>query len=62
MLRCIFCGYCEEACPEDAIFLGHNYELSDYSRDAFVYSKEQLRYGRPTHTGYVRGARAADPG
>jgi NADH-quinone oxidoreductase subunit I len=21
MLRCIFCGLCEEACPKDAIYL-----------------------------------------
>ena len=57
MLRCIFCGYCEEACPEDAIFLGHNFELSDYSRDSFVYSKEQLLVPvGMTHTpGIVRG-------
>ena len=57
MLRCIFCGYCEEACPEDAIFLGHNYELSDYSRDAFIYSKEQLLVpvGTTNTPGIVRG-------
>jgi len=29
MLRCIFCGMCEEACPEDAIYLEKDYELSD---------------------------------
>ena len=28
MLRCIFCGYCEDACPTEAIVLGDNYELS----------------------------------
>jgi NADH-quinone oxidoreductase subunit I len=57
MLRCIFCGYCEEACPEDAIFLGHNFELSDYSRDAFLYSKEQLLVpvGMTNTPGIVRG-------
>jgi NADH-quinone oxidoreductase subunit I len=57
MLRCIFCGYCEEACPEDAIFLGHNYELADVSRDAFVYSKEQLLVplGTTHSPGIVRG-------
>ena len=30
MLRCIFCGMCEEACPEDAIYLEKKYELADY--------------------------------
>jgi NADH-quinone oxidoreductase subunit I len=42
MLRCIFCGMCEEACPEDAIFLEKDYELSDYDRDAFIYTKDEL--------------------
>ena len=40
--RCIFCGMCEEACPEDAIFLEKNFELSDYKRDAFIYTKDEL--------------------
>ena len=25
--RCIFCGYCVEACPTDAITHGHSFEL-----------------------------------
>ena len=25
MLRCIFCGYCQEVCPEEAIFLMKDY-------------------------------------
>ena len=45
MLRCIFCGMCEEACPEDAIYLEKNYELSDYNRDAFIYTKDELLVG-----------------
>jgi NADH-quinone oxidoreductase subunit I len=28
MLRCIYCGFCEDACPTEAIVLGDNYELS----------------------------------
>lgn len=42
MIRCIFCGYCEEACPVDAIKLGPEYELSDFTRESFVYTKEML--------------------
>ena len=42
MIRCIFCGYCEEACPVDAIKLGPEYELSDFHRPDFVYTKEML--------------------
>ena len=40
--RCIFCGFCEEACPVDAIKLGPEYELSDFNRKDFVYTKEML--------------------
>ena len=42
MLRCIFCGYCEEACPVQAITLGPEYELSNISREQFIYTKEML--------------------
>ena len=47
MLRCIFCGYCEEACPVQAIVLGPEYELSDVSRDRFIYTKEMLLEPNP---------------
>lgn len=42
MLRCIFCGYCEDACPTNAIVLRDNYELSDYERNDFIYTKGRL--------------------
>lgn len=42
MIRCIFCGFCEEACPVDAIVLEHNYEISSYTRDAMIYTKDML--------------------
>jgi NADH-quinone oxidoreductase subunit I len=42
MSRCIFCGYCELACPFDAITLGNEYELSEYSRDDMIYTKDML--------------------
>ena len=40
--RCIFCGYCEEACPVGAIFMGKDYELAVYSKDDFVWDKQDL--------------------
>lgn len=42
MIRCIFCGYCQEACPTGAIVLRKNFELSDYHREDFIYTKEML--------------------
>jgi NADH-quinone oxidoreductase subunit I len=41
-MRCIFCGYCEEACPVGAIFMGKDYELAVYSKDDFVWDKADL--------------------
>jgi NADH-quinone oxidoreductase subunit I len=41
-LRCIFCGLCEEACPTDAIVLTPRFEMADYRRGAFIYSKDRL--------------------
>ena len=42
VLRCIFCGFCVEACPVGAIEMGQNYELAEYKRDKFIYSKNKL--------------------
>ena len=42
MLRCIFCGYCEDACPTEAIVLESNYELSYYSREDAIFTKDKL--------------------
>ena len=40
--RCIFCGYCEIACPFDAITMGHDYEMADYNRSDLIFTKEML--------------------
>ena len=42
MLRCIFCGYCVEACPVDAIRMTGEFELANYHRKDFIYTKERL--------------------
>ena len=40
--RCIFCGYCEEACPVGAIFMGKNYEWVEEERKPFLMNTEKL--------------------
>jgi NADH-quinone oxidoreductase subunit I len=40
--RCIFCGYCVEACPTDAITHGHGFEIASYNTSTLIYRKEQL--------------------
>jgi NADH-quinone oxidoreductase subunit I len=42
MLRCIFCGLCEEACPKDAVYLSQTFAKANYSRQGFIYKKEDL--------------------
>ena len=51
MLRCIYCGYCEEACPTGAIVLSHEYELSGYTRESLIYTKEMLTEKVPGESG-----------
>jgi NADH-quinone oxidoreductase subunit I len=46
MLRCILCGFCEEACPKDAIFMSDELELADFSRAALKYDIEKLKRPR----------------
>jgi NADH-quinone oxidoreductase subunit I len=54
--KCVFCGYCVEACPEDAIRMDTGIlEFSSYSRRGMIYTKETLLSlepatadGRPT--------------
>ncbi len=48
MLRCIYCGFCEDACPTEAIVLGDNYELSFTDRRQAIYTKDTLLEPVPT--------------
>jgi NADH-quinone oxidoreductase subunit I len=59
MSRCIFCGYCELACPFDAITLGHDYELAEMSREAMVYTKDMLL--EPMHPSRTTPVAPVDP-
>ena len=51
--RCIFCGYCEEACPTYAIQLIPDFEMAEYDRQNLVYEKEHLQIaGQGKYPGY----------
>jgi len=43
MSKCVYCGFCVEACPEDAIRMDTGeFHLAFYDRKALVYDKEFL--------------------
>jgi len=51
--RCIYCGYCEEACPTYAIQLTPDFEMSEYRRPNLVYEKQDLLIqGEGKYPGY----------
>ena len=48
ILRCCYCGFCEEACPKDAIKLSNIYEMAVSHREKGIYDKEALLVQRGT--------------
>ena len=42
LLRCIYWGNCEEACPVDAVVLREHYDLADYDRGKYLATKGDL--------------------
>lgn len=43
ILRCCFCGFCEEACPKDAIKLSRDYEMAVSTRDEAIFDLNHLK-------------------
>lgn len=52
ILRCVFCGYCEEACPVDAIRMGPEWQTPALNGASFTYDLRHLAY-RPNLKGGV---------
>lgn len=51
MIRCIYCGFCEEACPTGAIILSNEFELSGYTRESLIFTKDMLTEKIPGDSG-----------
>ncbi|HKL88238.1 MAG TPA: 4Fe-4S binding protein, partial [Salinibacter sp.] len=40
--RCIYCGFCEEVCPEEAIVMSKEYDLTFQSREEAIFDLQDL--------------------
>ena len=42
MMRCIYCGFCVDACPEEAIVMSREHHQAAYNRNETLYGIEKL--------------------
>jgi NADH-quinone oxidoreductase subunit I len=60
LFKCIFCGFCEEACPVDAIVETHIFDYAFESREGSVIDKEGLLKIGEKHEKAISKARLED--
>lgn len=58
LARCLFCGYCEDACPTTAIRLGREYEFAAYDLESAVLHLEELLEPQPVPESFKGGVHA----
>jgi NADH-quinone oxidoreductase subunit I len=60
MVKCIFCGFCEESCPVDAIVETRVFEYHGEKRGDLYYTKPMLLAMGHKHEEQIAKDRAAD--
>jgi len=56
--RCLFCGYCEDACPTRAVRLGREYEYASYDLESTVLHVKELLIPQPVPESFPGGVHA----
>ncbi len=60
LTKCIFCGFCEEACPVDAIVETRVFEYFGEKRGDLYYTKDMLLAVGDKHAAQISQDKAAD--
>ena len=60
LVKCIYCGFCEESCPVDSIVETDMHEFHFESREETVYTKSMLLAIGDKYEKQIAEARAAD--
>ena len=58
LARCLFCGYCEDACPTRAIRLGREYEVATENLDTAILHMDELLIPQPVPESFEGGVLA----